>query len=247
MTTITRSACGSPIVVEEPVLPSHEPANRSMAFWTICGTLLVEPVHRLPSLEVDVRVLGSPPDRRPVRRQPPPPVGKDQLVVDHGPHVVEGELLDLLYLMGGPEAVEEVQKGHPGFQRGGLGDEGEVHGLLDALRAEHGKAGGPGRHDVGMVAEDAERLGGEGAGGNMEDGRVSSPAILYMLGIISRSPCDAVKVVVRAPVVSEPWTAPATPASDCIWLRGHGPPDIHLARGSHGSQISAMGEEGVMG
>ncbi len=28
---------------------------------------------------------------------------------------------------------------------------------------------------------------------------VSSPAILYMLGIISRRPCDAVKVVVSAP------------------------------------------------
>ena len=33
---------------------------------------------------------------------------------------------------------------------------------------------------------------------------VSSPAILYMFGIIRRSPCDAVKVVVRAPVVRAP-------------------------------------------
>jgi hypothetical protein len=33
---------------------------------------------------------------------------------------------------------------------------------------------------------------------------VSSPAILYMLGIISSRPCDAVKVVVSDPVCSEP-------------------------------------------
>ncbi len=44
----------------------------------------------------------------------------------------------------------------------------------------------------------------------------SSPAILYILGIISSRPCDAVKVEVRAPLCSEPCTAPAAPASDCI-------------------------------
>jgi hypothetical protein len=45
---------------------------------------------------------------------------------------------------------------------------------------------------------------------------VSSPAILYMLGIISSRPCDAVKVVVSAPACSAPCTAPAAPPSDCI-------------------------------
>ena len=32
----------------------------------------------------------------------------------------------------------------------------------------------------------------------------NSPAILYMLGIISSSPCEAVNVVVRAPPCKEP-------------------------------------------
>ena len=45
---------------------------------------------------------------------------------------------------------------------------------------------------------------------------VSSPAILYMLGIMRSSPCEAVNVVVRAPAWRAPWTAPAAPASDCI-------------------------------
>ena len=30
---------------------------------------------------------------------------------------------------------------------------------------------GAGGHDIGMIAKDRERLGGQGAGGNMEDGR----------------------------------------------------------------------------
>ena len=45
---------------------------------------------------------------------------------------------------------------------------------------------------------------------------VSSPAILYMLGIISSRPCDAVKVVAKAPFCRAPCSAPAAPASDCI-------------------------------
>ena len=44
----------------------------------------------------------------------------------------------------------------------------------------------------------------------------SSPAILYMLGIIRSRPWDAVKVVVRDPACRDPCTAPAAPASDCI-------------------------------
>ena len=46
----------------------------------------------------------------------------------------------------------------------------------------------------------------------------SSPEILYMLGIISRRPWLAVKVVVSAPAARLPCTAPAAPASDCISL-----------------------------
>ena len=41
---------------------------------------------------------------------------------------------------------------------------------------------------------------------------VSSPAILYMFGIISSRPCDAVNVVASAPAWSAPWTAPGGPA-----------------------------------
>ena len=43
-----------------------------------------------------------------------------------------------------------------------------------------------------------------------------SPAILYILGIISSRPWDAVYVVVSAPDCREPCTVPAAPPSDCI-------------------------------
>jgi hypothetical protein len=69
-----------------------------------------------------------------------------------------------------------------------------------------------------------------------------------MFGIMRRRPWLAVKVVVRAPVVRAPWTAPAAPASD-------GAPDVlpalrgvfirelgHGARGRDGVDGDYLGE-----
>ena len=76
----------------------------------------------------------------------------------------------------------------------------------------------------------------------------SSPAILYILGIISKSPWLAVYVVVSAPAHSEPCTAPAAPASDCISARRSFCPNMFtLPAADHSSATSAIGEEGVIG
>ncbi len=77
---------------------------------------------------------------------------------------------------------------------------------------------------------------------------VSSPAILYMLGIMRSRPCDAVKVVVSAPPCSAPWTAPAAPPSDCISTTvGTSPQMFFLPKADHSSAHSPMLDEGVMG
>ncbi len=77
---------------------------------------------------------------------------------------------------------------------------------------------------------------------------VSSPAILYMLGIMSSRPCDAVKVVVREPAWSAPWTAPAAPPSDCISeTLGTVPQTFFFPLADHSSAHSPMLEEGVIG
>ena len=77
---------------------------------------------------------------------------------------------------------------------------------------------------------------------------VSSPAILNMLGSISSSPCEAVKVVVSAPACNAPWTAPAAPPSLCIsWITGMLPQMLVMPRAVHSSASSAIGDEGVIG
>ena len=76
----------------------------------------------------------------------------------------------------------------------------------------------------------------------------SSPAILYMLGIISSRPWDAVNVVVSAPAAREPCTVPAAPASDCISTTFTSVPKMFFwCRADHWSTWSAMGLDGVMG
>src|SRR5690606_16566020 len=76
---------------------------------------------------------------------------------------------------------------------------------------------------------------------------VSSPAILYMLGSISRRPCEEVKVVERAPVSRAPCTAPAAPASLWSWItRGTTPQRLGLPREDHASDSSPMGDAGVI-
>ena len=77
---------------------------------------------------------------------------------------------------------------------------------------------------------------------------VSSPAILYMLGIISSRPCEAVKVVAEAPVCSAPWSAPAAPPSLCISTTvGTVPQMLGFCSADHWSAHSPMVEEGVIG
>ena len=77
---------------------------------------------------------------------------------------------------------------------------------------------------------------------------VSSPAILNMLGIINSRPCEAVKVVVRAPACSAPCTAPAAPASLCIsTTTGTVPKAFLRPAAAQASGSSPSPDEGVIG
>ena len=77
---------------------------------------------------------------------------------------------------------------------------------------------------------------------------VSSPAILYMLGTIRSSPCEAVNVVPSAPPWRTPCRAPAAPASLCIsTTAGTFPHRLGCCRLDHSSASSAIVEDGVIG
>ena len=69
-----------------------------------------------------------------------------------------------------------------------------------------------------------------------------------MFGIISSNPWEQVKVVVRAPALSEPWTAPAAPASDCISATSTTLPNMFFVPWlAQVSAYSPIVDDGVMG
>ena len=56
--------------------------------------------------------------------------------------------------MGGAETLKEVHEGDARFERGGLGNQGEIVGLLYRTRGEHPKPGLAYRHDIRMITKD---------------------------------------------------------------------------------------------
>ncbi len=135
------------------------------------GHRQVERVGRLPRLEEGVGVLGRAADDRGVRVEATRPVREDILVADEGAHHIVVEDRDLVDLVGGPEAVEEVEERQPGPQGGGVAHQGEVVGLLHRACREHRPAGGPGVHDVAVIAEDREGVGRDRPGRDVDDRR----------------------------------------------------------------------------
>ena len=77
---------------------------------------------------------------------------------------------DLLNLVRGTEAVEEVHKRNSAFNCGKMSNGSKVHDLLNIALTEHGKAGLAAGHDIRMIAEDAQRMACDGTGGDMEHG-----------------------------------------------------------------------------
>ena len=71
------------------------------------------------------------------------------VVIPHG---------DLLNLVRGAEAVEEVDEGRTPFDGGKMRHGGKIHDFLHVALGEHSEAGLAAGHDVGMVAEDVERM-----------------------------------------------------------------------------------------
>ena len=156
------------VVVKEVVIPARQLVDLLHVPLHGVGDGGDLPVAGLPALEKDVRVDGSPSGSGVLGVQGASPEGAQSLHVHQRPQVLVVQGLDLLNLVGGAEAVEEVEEGHPAVNGRQMGHGPQVHDLLGRGGRQQGEAGGPHAHDVGVVAEDAEGVGGEGPGGDVE-------------------------------------------------------------------------------
>ena len=176
-------------------------------------------------------------------------MGQHGVVVDQRPQVVVVEQGDLVDLVRRAEPVEEVQERHPGPQRGGVGDGGEVVRLLHAAGGEHRPAGGAGVHHVAVVAEDRQGVRGDRAGGDVDRARRQLAGDLEHVRHHQQQALRRGERRGQArPAAAAPWSVPAAPASDCIsTTSGTAPHRFGRPAAAHSSASSPIGDAGVIG
>ena len=158
-------------VVEEVIRAPRDLLEAVHLFLDVACAREVIDVRGLARLEEGVGVLRAAAENRVVGREAPPPVLGDGFLVEHREEIVVRELLDLRDLVRRAEAVEKVEKRDAGLQARGLRDDREVVRFLDRVRAEERKPRLPASHDVGVVAEDRERVRRERPRGHVHDER----------------------------------------------------------------------------
>ncbi len=124
---------------------------------------IVELIGDLPLLEEDIGILGAAAQYGAVGGKPAVTEGIHCGTVHQRLQLFIAPNLDLLNLMGGAEAIEEVQKGDPALDSGKVGNGRKVHDLLHASGTQHGKAGLPAGVHIAVVAENGKGVGGKGA------------------------------------------------------------------------------------
>ena len=159
---------GSAIVVEGLVVGAQLGVDLVHVLLNDGGELVVVLVAGLAVLEEDVAVLVGAAHHGTLGVQRALAERLDGVHIHHIGQILVVPDLDLLDLVGGPEAVKEVHEGHAALDGGQMGDGAQVHNLLGIGLGQHGKAGLAAGHHVGVVAEDVQGLGGHGTGGHVE-------------------------------------------------------------------------------
>ena len=155
---------GIAVVIEEVIIAADHGVDFIHVVLHHAGEGIVELIGDLALLEEDIGVLGTAAQHGAVGGKPAVPEGIHRGAVHQGLQLLIAPHLDLLDLVGGTEAIEEVQKGDAALDGREVGDGGQVHDLLHAAGAQHGKAGLPAGVDIAVIAEDGKGVGSQRAG-----------------------------------------------------------------------------------
>ena len=159
---------GRAIVVEELIVGAELFVDLAHVLLNDCGQVVIELVAGLTVLEEDIAVFVRAAHGRMLGVQRVLTEGRDSLHVAHFLEVGIVPDSDLLDLVGGTEAVEEVQERNLSFDRGQMRDGRQIHDFLRVRLAQHGKAGLTAGHHVGVVAEDVQSVRRDGTCRNVE-------------------------------------------------------------------------------
>ena len=162
---------GSTVVVEGLVVGADLLVDLVHVFYHDLGNRVIVGVACLSCLEEDIVVLGGTAGDRMLGVQRAAAEFLDRIPIEHVSQIGIIPFLDLLDLVRGAEAVEEVQEGHSALDGGQVSDGGEIHTFLRIVGAEHRVARLTAGVYVGVVAEDGKRVAGERTGGYMDHAR----------------------------------------------------------------------------
>ena len=160
---------GSAVVVEQLVVGAQLLVDLVHVLLDDCGQCLIVLVAGLTMLEEDIVVLVGAAHCGTLGVQG---VLAERLNGIHVAHFLQILVIpdsDLLDLVGGTEAVEEVDEGNAAFDGGQVSDSAQIHDFLHVGLAQHGKTGLTAGVDVGVVTEDVQRLSSDGTGGDVEN------------------------------------------------------------------------------
>ena len=160
---------GCAVVVEQVVVGADLGIDLGHVLLDDGGQSVIDRVAGLTMLEEDVAVLVGTAHLGVLGVQRVLAELLDSLHVAHFLQVGVVPLLDLLILVRGAEAVEEVQEGNVALDGAQVCDRGQVHDFLDGALSQHGEAGLAAGHDVAVIAEDVQRLGRDGTGRYVKD------------------------------------------------------------------------------
>ena len=156
------------VVVEQLVVGAELGVDLAHVLFHDGGNGLVVLVGGLTVLEENVAVLVRTAHDGMLGVQGAGAEGFHGVHVHHVLQILVVPHFDLLQLMGGAEAVEEVQEGNAALDGGQVSNRGQVHDFLHVGLCQHGKAGLTAGHHVAVITEDVQGVAGQGTGAHVE-------------------------------------------------------------------------------
>ena len=159
------------VIVEQVILAAGHFADFCHIFLDDAGDGLIVEIGDFALLEVNVRILGGAANHRMVGVQRPATEGVQRILVDQAGQFVIFDHFNFLRFVRSTETVKEIEERHAAFDRRQMGHRSQVHDLLHAAFGQKGETGLAGRHDVLVIAENAQRIGGNRARADVEYAR----------------------------------------------------------------------------
>ena len=159
---------GGAVVVEQLVVRAEFLIDLAHVLFDNCGQFVIVPVAGLAVLEEDITVFMAAAGSGMLRVQRMLTELLNSLHVAHFFEVGVVPAGDLLDLVGGTEAVKEVQERNLALDRSQMRDRGQIHDFLRVGLAEHGEAGLTAGHDVRVITENVQSMGRDGTRRDVE-------------------------------------------------------------------------------